>query len=1660
MTDYEEDCSGLKARIRDTYDVVEHSIGKLGDVKCKYCDALRWKRETEGLCCRSGQIPAVKPSEIKNEEFKSLFEGVTPLSKRFLKNTIGFNTVFSFSSFATSKKLENAAEKAMVYKIKGAIYHRTSYVRPELLVGDKETRGMFSDEEKFSNGDVKDLTRRRPNGVVDNFLDLYFYNSREEQIRLRTYKVSKLFLEAPISEEKKSTKSRREIEEREYNENEEIIRIIFNYLLENNKCLRQILSEIENSRELIALHIEKHKEIPQMNLQLKAVENFETKEHKGVYHLPTSNVTVGGIVNLDDEHDPLLIKITSPKKDSKYKIRFVDHTSFFYDPFQYPLLIPNGDMGYTYLLRSLKANKAGNEKKISPCAYYASMFMERENCFTALFQCRTLFQRFVIDCYVKAESNRLDYIRFNQHEIRKERSDILKSDSAHKGQRVLLPKCFVEGPRYMKERQQDALSFVSRYGSPDFFITFTMNPKWKELTLYGDTINVCNRPDIVSRVFKLKVDQLMRELLTDKIFGEVSAHLYSIEWQKRGLPHVHILLWMKRKVTENTVSSLISAEIPDKKKHPELYDIVTTNMIHGPCIGYDESSVCCNGKKNDRGTCQKDFPKQCRSTIKFGNNGYPLYRRRAVGEGGFSFVKKLKGQEVTIDNSWVVPYNPYLCLRFNSHINVECSNSIKAIAYVTKYVNKGCDRVLFTKTEGTEEINEIKNFTDARFVNSNEATWKIFRFPIHSSYPPVMNLDLHLKDENEVFFNADSSKADIKKKRGPKSFEDLRMVDGVLYGTYREAVKAMGLLKDEETWKQTILEIINYTNDRKELRSTYASMLVFSDLEDQKDIWEETKDLFSSDFLYLRGLKDYNDEIYLDALDDIQEQVFNCGGENIVHYGLPSSRNGEKSSNVIRREKAYNSKELSETVERALPLLNREQKICYDKIIESVGCETENKSKAFFLNAPGGTGKSFLLNLLLDTVRSKSKVALAVASSGIAATVLHGGRTAHNMFKIPLMEHNERKTCNIKHKSELARLLLMSSLIVWDEAVMANKNTISALDITLRDLSGLDIFMGGKTFVCAGDFRQILPVRAIISPTNNDVEIINEFVYNKVIGKEVVYMSVDVGCESIEGMDVQASVFNSMDSPSIPPHKLRLKEGAIVMVMRNICPPKICNGTRVMVTNLRRNVIVGEILTGVYRNTQILLPRVTLEATDTPVAFKRYQFPVKLCYAMTINKSQGQTFEKCGVLLDSSQCFAHGQLYVACSRVTSHDSLIVFPGYTKKGEEYELRPWVNCVYEEVFCDVDKSVSVSGCKRLNFNIGSLIVDYAPCQPLPVAPAAVNGSQLPGRCRSDIMTLFVSVTFRDLGLLGSLSDNHTDLKLTTSIAPCSLYEKLEETKFDRPSVPLWRQLPPRSTPAANRSPSLEPTRAAETPRTSKEVIQATPADGANAEEDRRRGLCEPDIGDEVLFDVHEVDEILESLWSLQLPMRISGRRRGSTNESPDRRRPRRRRRGLGSLLRFHEIDDLMDALAEDHDTCGSLVHCVAFNCRWSMDEEEGSCWIHHVEQAGEQLTPLLSQKTVAPGDRHSRERLETPEGTESPEGQTLPPHSGGRLLPGIAPGDRPNLEAEPSQPTVEDASSLVSHKKQHQDLEAMKKPRKKLLIQMLNSLKRFNIELPPR
>ena len=142
---------------------------------------------------------------------------------------------------------------------------------------------------------------------------------------------------------------------------------------------------------------------------------------------------------------------------------------------------------------------------------------------------------------------------------------------------------------------------------------------------------------------------------------------------------------------------------------------------------------------------------------------------------------------------------------------------------------------------------------------------------------------------------------------------------------------------------------------------------------------------------------------------------------------------------------------------------------------------TNTHKNMFFVDGPGGTGKKFLYNTILAKVRSEGKIAIAVATSGIAANLLDGGQTAHSIFRIPLQTTAE-SVCNIHIKSDLAKMIKRADLIIWDEAVMAHKNVYLAVDRTIRDLmsendkSNENIPFGNKTIMFGGDFRQVLPV--------------------------------------------------------------------------------------------------------------------------------------------------------------------------------------------------------------------------------------------------------------------------------------------------------------------------------------------------------------------------------------------------------------------------------------------------------------------------------------------------------------------------------------------------------------------------------------------------------
>jgi len=133
--------------------------------------------------------------------------------------------------------------------------------------------------------------------------------------------------------------------------------------------------------------------------------------------------------------------------------------------------------------------------------------------------------------------------------------------------------------------------------------------------------------------------------------------------------------------------------------------------------------------------------------------------------------------------------------------------------------------------------------------------------------------------------------------------------------------------------------------------------------------------------------------------------------------------------------------------------------------------------RIFFLGASGGTDKTFLISLILASICAQNQIALAVASSKIAATMLEGEQTAHSALKLPLnLQTINEPTCNIAKKSAMAKVLQNCKIIIWDECTMAHKRVLEALDRTLKDLRNNQDLFGGTTILLTSDFRKTLPV--------------------------------------------------------------------------------------------------------------------------------------------------------------------------------------------------------------------------------------------------------------------------------------------------------------------------------------------------------------------------------------------------------------------------------------------------------------------------------------------------------------------------------------------------------------------------------------------------------
>jgi len=624
----------------------------------------------------------------------------------------------------------------------------------------------------------------------------------------------------------------------------------------------------------------------------------------------------------------------------------------------------------------------------------------------------------------------------------------------------------------------------------------------------------------------------------------------------------------------------------------------------------------------------------------------------------------------------------------------------------------------------------------------------------------------------------------------PQCWEDFRRYNDIVYPDYKLACQARGLLESDDEWKDALTEAASMQTGGQ-LRGLFVTLLVENCPISPHGLWMAFRDDLSDDCSHRLRTLGYSQPTPDDAYDlalSCLARLLESHALRLSDFALPSPiRTFDDlglAPRVVREERDYDRAELERSHEICIGSLNDDQRVVYDRVVQSV---VTGRPALYFLDGPGGTGKTFTENTILARLRKDGHVCLASASSGIAAILLQGGRTAHSQFKIPL-SCDASTMLGISKQSSLAKLLQETELIIWDEAPMMHRHLFEALDRTLKDIRSDPRPFGGVTVLLSGDFRQVLPVipkgtpamvvdacltnasfwpsvirvsltinmrlqrpgmsnsqqndvaayaawllqirdgvtpkpkkvnipsryrvpselglinaiyadvatersidatatyfsvRAILAARNDEVSGLNGTVLDRIPGEERRYLSADkvltANASTNDDLAVGPEYLNTLHPQGMPTHSLLLKVGAPIMLLRNLDPKEgLCNGSRLVVTRLGDKVLEARLITGSRAGTHTFIPRISLDSADScglPFTLRRLQFPIRLSFAMTINKSQGQSLQHVGILL-KQPVFAHGQLYVALSRAETPANVKVYLGRGARSTD-------NVVYREV-----------------------------------------------------------------------------------------------------------------------------------------------------------------------------------------------------------------------------------------------------------------------------------------------------------------------------------------------------------------------------------------
>ena len=390
-------------------------------------------------------------------------------------------------------------------------------------------------------------------------------------------------------------------------------------------------------------------------------------EHERRYNTPNLSELCIAASNLEYGYPPIVVRHRPVLMDNgNPNLQIINNNSSIYDRLFFVLLFPDGGRGWHPQMKCRDGNK-----KLTLHKYNKYMLQERANSKYTIMKGDRLMQQYAVMSFARDQSQKLQYHR---HKVNKKRQANYRdlgqnvnnnsSSGRDHGKKVALSSSFYGSVRWYRKKNLESLAIFRQRRKPDLFITITCDPNHQDiLKALPKHQKPQDRPDIVARVFKQHLEELTEMLIAGVPGWETAKALIEVvEFQKRGLPHAHILVTLNRdhSITEEEIDKYCVAEIPEVNNESdyELWRQVTSKMIHGPCGEFNIKAPCC---QNDNHRCEKRYPMKYQTRSYFDSTGTAIYKRRSKEQGGkTAIINQRNGdnikQTLKIDNQSMLKY--------------------------------------------------------------------------------------------------------------------------------------------------------------------------------------------------------------------------------------------------------------------------------------------------------------------------------------------------------------------------------------------------------------------------------------------------------------------------------------------------------------------------------------------------------------------------------------------------------------------------------------------------------------------------------------------------------------------------------------------------------------------------------------------------------------------------------------------------------------------------------------------------------------------------------------------------------------------------------------------------------------------------------------------